>query len=77
MQSTQPPDPSLYLLDPSSQAIYHFSLRLNYQRQLRPDTDLLLEASTPEKPATAFTISPDNRITFMALGNQVLYAGMP
>ena len=77
MQSTRPPDPSLYLLDPSSQAIYHFSLRLTYQRQLRPLSNLDSANSTEIEPASAFAISPDNRIVFMALGDQVIYAGMP
>ena len=74
--STQPPDPSLYLLDPSSQAIYHFSLRLTYQRQLRPQINPV-SSPTATETASAFAISPDNRIAFMALGNQVIYAGIP
>jgi hypothetical protein len=77
IQSTQPPDPSLYLLDPSLQAIYHFSLRLTYQRQLRPQINLASVVSTATEPTSAFAISPNNRIAFMALGNQVIYAGMP
>jgi hypothetical protein len=65
-----PPDPSIYLLDPQSRAIYHFSVRLNLQRQLQA-----LQA-LPEGAATAFTIGPD-RTVFLALGNQVFYAILP
>ncbi len=70
--STQPPDPSLFILESVNPTIYHFSLRLTYQRQLRPRNDV------PEaEPATAFTISPNNRIAFLAQGNQIYFAGMP
>lgn len=77
MQTTRPPDPSLYLLDPSMQATYHFSLRLTYQRQLRPLGNLDSATSPETDPSSAFAISPDSRIVFMASGNQVMYAGIP
>jgi hypothetical protein len=67
---TLPPDPSIYMLDPVNQAIYHFSLRLTFQRQFRPMTDL------DEGKATAFTIS-SNRMIFLAIGNQVYFADLP
>jgi hypothetical protein len=67
---TQPPDPSIYLLDPINQAIYHFSLRLTFQRQFRSLNNL------GEGEATAFTISP-NRTVFIAIGNRVFYADLP
>jgi hypothetical protein len=67
---TSPPDPSIYMLDPVNQAIYHFSLRLTFQRQIRTMTDL------GQGEATAFTISP-NRTIFLAIGNQVYYSDMP
>jgi len=65
-----PPDPSLYLLDPQNRAIYHFSLRLNLDRQYRPQQEL------PKGVATAFAISP-TRLAFLAIGNQVFYAALP
>ncbi|MBN2147967.1 MAG: hypothetical protein JW726_11290 [Anaerolineales bacterium] len=65
-----PPEPSLYLLDPSNQAVYFFSVRLNLQRQYRPSEALA------DGQATAFAISP-NRLIFMAFGNQVFYAALP
>ncbi|MFO7624613.1 MAG: hypothetical protein R6V73_09700 [Anaerolineales bacterium] len=70
IQYTSPPDPSIYMLDPLNQAIYHFSLRLTFQRQFRSLTDL----GTGE--ATAFTIS-SNRLIFLAIGNRVYYADLP
>lgn len=67
---TPPPDPSIYLLDPANQAIYHFSLRLTLQRQFRA-MDPLAGGN-----ATAFAISP-NRTVLIAAGNQVVYANLP
>jgi hypothetical protein len=75
--STLPPDPSLVLLDPDSRAIYHFSLRLTYIRQYRPQIDLDSIVAVAAMPASSFGISLDSRVIFMALGNQVIYAGMP
>lgn len=66
-----PPDPSIYLLDPDAAAVYHFSVRLTYQRQYRSRDPL------PEGPATAFAISRGNRTVFLAIGNQVYYAPLP
>jgi len=78
--TTRPPDPSIYLLEGQSQAIYHFSLRLlTFQKQFRPVT-LRAEGGGlgfPKDPATAFALSPDSRVAFLALGDQVYYAGTP
>jgi hypothetical protein len=65
-----PPDPSLYLLDPQNRAIYHFSLRLNLDRQYQAIRQL------PDGAATAFAIST-TRMAFLAIGNQVFYAALP
>ena len=67
---TSPPDPSIYMLNPVNLAIYHFSLRLTFQRQFRPQSDL------GQVEATAFTISP-NRTIFIATGHRVYYADLP
>jgi len=66
-----PPDPSIYLLDPVSKAIYHLSVRLTLQRQYRSRDPL------PEGPATAIAINKNNRTAFMAIGNQVYSATLP
>lgn len=65
-----PPDPSLYMLDPQNQAVYHFSLRLNLDRQYRSQEPLA------DGAVTAFAISP-TRLAFMAMGNQLFYAALP
>ncbi len=66
-----PPDPSIYLFDPDSQAIYHFSVKLTMQRQYRSN------AALSEAPATAFAVNLGNSMVFMAIGNQVYYAVLP
>ena len=69
---TEPPDPSLYLLEGGGQAVYHFSLRnLVFQRQYLPPSNL----ST--RSATAFAVNPVRRLIFLAIGNQVYYASLP
>ncbi|HNB53470.1 MAG TPA: hypothetical protein PK530_16085, partial [Anaerolineales bacterium] len=70
---TPPPDPSIYMLDPLQQAIYHLSLRLTLQRQYRPQ----LTGDTPRDTVpTAFVIGP-NRLAYLAFGNQVWVASLP
>jgi hypothetical protein len=70
--TTQPPDPSLYLLEPESQAIYHFSLRtLNFHRQFLPSREIAKGA------ATAFAVDPLQRILYLAIGNRVFQASIP
>jgi len=66
---TTPPDPSIFLLDPEQAAIFHFSLRLTFQRQLR-------EVAPLGEPATAFAISP-SRSVFIGMGNEILWANLP
>ncbi|MDX1438214.1 MAG: hypothetical protein R3335_15505, partial [Anaerolineales bacterium] len=70
IQFTPPPDPSIYLLDPANQSAYHFSLRLTFQRQFRP------EDAVGEDTVVAFNVSP-NRTIFYAEGNEVYYANLP
>ena len=67
IQYASPPDPSIFMLDTSHQAVYQFSLAMNFYSQYRSSTAI------PSAAATAFTISPD-RIVFMAINNQVFYA---
>lgn len=72
--TTQPPDPSLYMLDTQGPGIYHFSLLLNFQRQLRGSTTG--DVRLPNAGPTAFTITP-TRQAVLAFGNQVFYAQLP
>jgi len=74
LQYTQPPDPSYYMLDPISGSIYHFSLRLNLQRQIRTLAPPFY--NFPARDATSFAVSP-NRLAFIAFDNQVFYSQMP
>ncbi|MDH5505670.1 MAG: hypothetical protein OEZ02_00435 [Anaerolineae bacterium] len=67
---TDPPEPSIYYLDPIHQSVYHFSLRLNLARQFRSITPL------PSGQVTAFTVSP-TRSLFVAVGSQVFVAFLP
>lgn len=70
--NTAPPDPSLFLLEAQTQAIYHFSLRnLAFQRQYLPQTEL------SAAQATAFAVDNIRRYLYLALRNQVFYAVMP
>lgn len=74
MRLTGAPDSSIYLLDATAKALYHFSLQRNLQKILHP-RDLSgynLDRMTP----TAFAIS-SGRIAFMAFGNQIYYAALP
>lgn len=77
VRSTQPPDPSIYLLEPDTASLYHFSLRLAYQRQLRPQPNVAVSGLVGSRSASAFTISPDLRTAFLAFDDEVVYASMP
>lgn len=77
LEETQPPNPSIYLLDPANQSVYHFSLRLTYQRQFMPRQPLNPGLDGSVAPASAFTFRPDNRLIFLVVDNQLYYAGMP
>jgi hypothetical protein len=65
------PDPSLYLLEPLTRAVYRFSPRsdsLELRGQFRAAIDKKFSG-----PATAMAISP-NRYIFFSVGNQVYFA---
>lgn len=65
-----PPNPSLYMLDPIHQSIYHFSQQLALQRQYRPLNQI------SDREATAFAITP-NRDILLAIGNRLYIAPLP
>ncbi|MBN2548720.1 MAG: hypothetical protein JXB15_06165 [Anaerolineales bacterium] len=70
--ASSPPDPSLFLLEPKSQAIFHFSFRnLAFQRQYLP------LKTVAEGPVTAFLVHASERMIFLAIGNQVFYGALP
>ncbi len=69
---SQPPDPSLFMLQPETRSIYHFSLHtLNYHGQYVPSGPL------QSGPATAFAVNPLERTLYLAIGNVVYQASMP
>ncbi len=68
------PDPSLYMLEPLTRAIYRFSPRSN-SLELRGQFRATMEENNTlfDGPATAMTIS-SNRYAFFSIGNQVYFA---
>lgn len=71
IQSSPPPDPSLFLLYSTRQAIDRYSLRnLTYQSRYLPAAPLSGEVS-------AAYVDPINRLVFAATGNRVYYASAP
>jgi hypothetical protein len=75
IQTTQPPDPSLFAFDSENKSIYHLSLRkLNLQRQYRPQ--LNTDFPVPNSAPTAFNITP-NRRALLAFGNLIFFAPLP
>ncbi len=71
IQFSPPPEPTIYMLDPTSNAIYRFSVRLTLDRQFRSSENL------PKGTTSAFTVNRNNRTIFLAIGNQVYYAPLP
>ncbi len=71
---TQPPDPSIYLLDAQGQTVYHFSLAMNLQKQIKPNFNGQL--FQPASPLSAFTISPSGVVHF-AYGHHTYFGELP
>ncbi len=70
------PDPSLYLLEPLTQAVYRFSPHadaMTLQGQFRASADLV-QAGFAGQRATAMAFGP-NRSLFLCVGNKIYYAG--
>lgn len=74
LEYVTPPDPSIFMFDKGTSGIYHFSLKLNLHRVIKP----LMTGTNrlPKKSPTAFTVSP-NRTIFIAFDNQVYVAIAP
>lgn len=68
LQYSQPPDPSIYMMDSTGQSLYHFSLRLSLQKKLAMQSGDPFRLS--DSPATAFTVNP-GKVLFIAFGNKV------
>jgi hypothetical protein len=74
VQTTQPPDPSIYFMDSLNKAVYHYSLALNMQKQIRPN--FIGSLSKPEGSLTAFTVSPLG-VLHLAYGSQLYFGYLP
>jgi hypothetical protein len=74
LSATLPPDPSLYILDGKGQGVYHFSLQLNLQRQVRPS--YAGDTNPPKEAPSAFAVTP-TKLMVLAYGNQVFFAQLP
>lgn len=74
IQTTQPPEPSMFFLDVSGRSIQQFSLSLNYVRRLQPRTDGA--DALPDIAPSAFTITTGRNVV-VAYGNQVFLAPLP
>lgn len=61
-----PPEPSLYFLDRAGGTVFHYSMRMVYQRQIRPENPF-------GESVSALTIGPPNDL-FVAAGDQVYFA---
>lgn len=72
IQYSEPPDPSVYLLDTQNVAVYHLSLKMVLQKQLS------VQAGDPlnllKKKPTAFSVNPA-KVIFVAFGDKV-YTGV-
>jgi hypothetical protein len=66
MVYSPPPEPSLFFLDAETGSVFHYSMRLVYQGQYRPNQAL------PD-PVTAITEAPPSDL-LLAAGGQVYYA---
>lgn len=65
-----PPDPALFFLEPTTQSLYMFGIRLHFERQFRAG-DLLAEGA-----ATSFAIS-ESRAIYIAIGHEVFKSTLP
>lgn len=72
--TSQPPVPSLYILDTVGPTINQFSLQLNLQRQLSPRS--ATEEPLPSTPPTALAVT-NNRLIIIAFGNQLYHGQLP
>lgn len=70
IQIGEPPQPSLYMLDPEARAVYRLSLSLGLDTQFQSLVPL------PEGLATAFAITP-NRAILLAIENDVYIGFIP
>ena len=74
MMSTEPPQSSLFVLDADTPAVYQFSLRLTFIKQIRPLSSE--DYTVPQTPATAFVVTPGRNI-LLAFGDELYRGSLP
>jgi hypothetical protein len=72
--TSQPPEPSVYILDSYTPSIYHFGLSLTLYEQIQ--MQVYTNFSKPQRQVSAFAVSPGKRV-WMAFGNQIFYGQLP
>lgn len=65
----EPPEPSLFVINPANNGLYQLSLKLNFTRQFQPATPL-------PAPITALAIDPGKRF-YIAAGDNIFRADRP
>ncbi len=73
IQSIQPPEPSLYFLDPATPALFQFSLGMTFVQEIRPRQDG--ETALPARPVSAFRVTQARNLV-LAYGNQLFVASL-
>ena len=71
IQATDPPDPSIYILDVQSSTLFQFGLGQSLNSQIR--MQVYPDFTLPTRPASAFTLG-SNRVVWIAYGNEVFFA---
>jgi len=74
MRMTAAPDSSIYLLDATAKALYHFSLQRNLQKILHPR---FMDGVSLDRVAPTAVAVSSARIVFIAFGSQIYYAPLP
>jgi len=65
----EPPEPSLFLINPANNGLYQLSLKLNFTRQFQPATPL-------PAPISALAIDSSKRF-YIAAGNNIFRGDRP
>ena len=73
---TLPPDPSIYFLDANNRAVFHFSMALNLQQQIKPNSGSQGNNLDETSMLTAFAVNPNGIIHF-AYGNLIYFGYLP
>ncbi len=73
--TTEPPEPSIFLLDSEARAVYQFSLGMNFVRKISPNQSGSGD-SVISGPVTAFTIT-NARSMVLVIGNRIYTAELP